>query len=304
MFYTDKGISKIALGTALYGSQIDKKTAFEMMDVFFENGGNLLDTARGYASWIEGGKDMSEKTIGEYIKSRSLRNKAVISTKGGQPHDGLIPRLSKEELCCDIEESLTCLDIDCVDIYYLHRDDLSKSVEEIMPILHRFVKDGKTKCLGASNWTFERIKKANDFAKNNGLTPFTYSQVMWSYASVNKKAVSDDTLVVMDKNEYEKYKNSNITLMAFSSQAQGFFNKGNTITGYYRDVYLNEENLEKFRKVQLISKETGISPTAVSLNYFLYNDVQSISIVGGKNTAQIIDSLTALNLSEEYAKTL
>lgn len=133
-----------------------------------------MDTARVYASWLQGGDGASEKTIGEFLKSEGLRETAIIATKGGHPplDDMHNPRINKLELTKDLNESLENLTTDYIDIYYLHRDNERKDVSEIMPILDGFVKEGKVKYLGASNWKVERIIAANKFARENNLTPF------------------------------------------------------------------------------------------------------------------------------------
>ena len=72
-------LSQIVLGADGYGERIDKKTAFELMELYVKNGGNVLDTARMYTD----GK--SEKIVGEFAKSN--RDNLYISTKCGFPYD-------------------------------------------------------------------------------------------------------------------------------------------------------------------------------------------------------------------------
>ena len=76
---TDLNIFPIVLGSDYYGDAISEETAFKNMDLYIENGGNIVDTARLYVS----GK--SEEIIGRYIRSRGLKNKLIISTKAAHP---------------------------------------------------------------------------------------------------------------------------------------------------------------------------------------------------------------------------
>ena len=76
-----------------------------------------------------------------------------------------------------MENSLRFLQTDYVDIYFLHRDDEDQPVEVIMPILDKLVREGKTRYIGASNWTVARINEANAFARENGMAEFSMSQI-------------------------------------------------------------------------------------------------------------------------------
>ncbi len=304
-------MSKLALGTAGFGSSTSEETAFALMDRYFEAGGNVLDSARCYSYWLPNGENASERTVGRYLRSRGLRDKTILSTKGGHPpvSDMLHHRINRAELTKDMEESLHYLDTDYIDIYYLHRDDTSKPVSEIMPILHDFVKSGKTRFLGASNWTSRRIEEANLFAEQNGMTPFSFSQPLWSYADINFDAFPDKTLYPMDDTEYAWYKKNDFSIMAYSSQAQGFFTafaeKGlDGLDGFYSDRYINEKTLKKCEKVIRLAKETGISPTAISLNYLIYNRVNTVPIIGPSRMTTLEDSLRCFELPYELAKEL
>ena len=311
MVYTELGekrLSKIVFGCADFGARLNAQGAFEMMDEYFERGGNVFDTARIYCEWLEGGANASEHILGEWIRSRGVREHVFISTKGGHPpiDDLHTSRLKKDELTADINASLRYLQTDCVDVYYLHRDDNGLPVSEIMPILDGFVKAGKTRYLGAANWTAERMIEANAFAIENGLTPFTFNQNMWSYATVNAGGETDDTLVIMDESELSSYKKSNVILMPYGSQAQGFYTKAATsgvenLTPRQKAKYLNERNLERLEKVKRISAETGLSPTAIGLAYLLYHKELTVHpVIGAHNKALLNDSLGALALPKEY----
>src|SRR4029077_3981281 len=80
-------------------------------------------------------------------------------------------RLSADCVNADLEESLRRLQTDYIDVYMLHRDDTTLPVSQIMENLNEHVRSGKVRALGASNWTVERIKSANAYAGEKGLTP-------------------------------------------------------------------------------------------------------------------------------------
>ena len=131
---TDIKVSKLALGTDSMGEPMTEETSREVLDSFTEAGGTLIDTALSYNDWAPGEKSRSEKIIGRWLKARSNRHDLIISTKGGHPPMGHmdISRLSEKEIMSDIEQSLSNLGTDYVDIYFLHRDNENLPVAPIM----------------------------------------------------------------------------------------------------------------------------------------------------------------------------
>ena len=205
----------LSLGTAPFGTGIPRDTAFSILDTFTDLGGNLIDTAAVY------GMGVSEQALGEWMRLRGNRNLVLISTKGGHPS---IPdwskRITEDDIRADMEDSLRYLGTDRVDVYFLHRDDESKPVEYIMPILDALVREGKTRVIGASNWTVARINEANAFARAEGLTEFSVSQIMCNAACINRDGLYNQTLVAMDGTEYAGYAENRMPVMAYTSQAQ------------------------------------------------------------------------------------
>ena len=143
------------------------------------------------------------------LKSRGAREKVILSTKGGHPsaYDKKTIRLAKEEVAADLEESLRNLGVDCVDIYWLHRDDPSRDVSYIIDYLDEFVKEGKIKFPAVSNWSAKRIAEANAYAAKAGKTPIAMSQIQWSLASttmfllilhISDSGLIDDTFVFLN----------------------------------------------------------------------------------------------------------
>ena len=308
MFYTNfqtARLARLSLGTAPFGTAIPRETAFDILDRYIDVGGNLLDTAAVY------GFGVSEETIGAWMTLRRTRERVFISTKGGHP---AIPswekRITQAAVRTDMEASLRNLNTDHVDIYFLHRDDEDLPVSEIMPILDRLVREGKARWLGASNWTVARINEANAFARQNGLAEFAVSQIMWNGACINKEKVYDQTLVVMDDEEYAGYIENYIPIMAYTAQAQGLFShiqKGgyDSLSKSMTDTYINETTRRRAETILSIAGETGLSPTALSLAYLLYDHrVNAFPILGISKVERLTEALQALDLSEDVLMAL
>ena len=159
-------------------------------------------------------------------------------------------------------------------------------------MLHSLVLSGKVRMLGASNWTAQRIKEANDFARANGMTPFATRQIFWNGAKINEKSILDQTLICMNETEHEGYKALKMPVMAYTSQAQGLFShiaqKGfDGISDALKRDYLNDVTRRRAERILAISKETGISPTAISLTYLLEDEVKAIPIAFTSNPHRI-----------------
>ena len=81
-------------------------------------------------------------------------------------------RLGREDIRGDLAASLDALGTDCVDVYWLHRDDERRDVGDIMETMQSLIDDGWTRRIGTSNWRPARIREANAYAAAHGLTPF------------------------------------------------------------------------------------------------------------------------------------
>ena len=289
----------LTLGTAPFGSGISRDTAFSILDAYVGSGGNFLDTAAVY------GMGVSEQTIGDWIKDRGARSRVAISTKGGHPSlPDWHPRITEADIRADMEASLRNLQTDCVEVYFLHRDDESLPVEVIMPILNKLVQEGKTRCIGASNWTVARINEANAFARKNGMAEFAVSQIFWNGAVINKEGVYDPTLVAMDDTEHAGYAENRLPVMAYTSQAQGLFShireRGyeGLSDGLIR-TYINPATRARAEHILAVSAATGVSPTAVSMAYLLCDrEVKAYPILGISRPERLYEALEVFSLEQ------
>lgn len=282
----DMSLSNIVLGTDGYGERIDKKTAFSIMDLYTQNGGNVIDTARLYTNGI------SESYVGEFISG--LRDNLYISTKCAHPplSDMSHNRLNEIDIEYDIDTSLKTIGIDYIDIVWLHRDDLSVSVEPIIDIMNKMVKKGKIRYFGASNWTYQRIDEANKYADKTNQSGFIASQPLYNMATRTK--VWDSTLVCLDGDEKAKYDKSHFPVFAFSSQAKGFFEKYSqgTLSEKAKERYLNDDTLKTYERIKKSAQESGntISYTALSM-LIKQSNFDVFPIIGPSNVEQLKSTL-------------
>lgn len=304
-------LSKIVLGCCDFGSKLSEDEAFRQLDMYYDAGGRTLDTARVYACWAPGGESASEKTIGRWLKARGRRQDMTVVTKGGHPPlwDMHRSRLMPAELEGDLEDSLRALETDCIDLYFLHRDDLCRPVGDILDTLHRFVRSGKVRALGASNWSAARIREANAYARAAGVSPLAASQIQWSLAICRPEAFGDDTLRCMDGKEYASYLDMGLPVMAYSAQAKGVLAKwcaGKNPDGGFAERLMRPENRERARRLAVLSRETGISPAALSVAYITSQRLDGYAVISASRPEQLADTLAAaeLTLSEDQVRYL
>ena len=294
--------SIICLGVANIGVKITEKDSYRLLDEYIKEGGNFIDTARVYSNWEPGEKNRSERILGEWLKSKKNREKIVLATKGGHPRlDNMEnPRLSKKEVNEDLNGSLETLQTDYIDLYYLHRDDPQKPIEEIMDMLHDFEKSGKIRYYGCSNWSPQRIKNAQEYAKEKNYQGFVANSMLWNIGVYNMKKLADPTLVCFSKDMYDLHKNYDITAIPYSSQSKGFFAKLNSDKKRDKEKtkksnYNTAENLNIYKNLLKITEKLDMSITEIVLSYLISQDIDTIPIVGCRTIEQLKDSLKAVN---------
>ncbi len=298
-----KNSSKILLGTAYFGENISEADSFEIMDTYVALGGNHIDTARLYAD------GEAERIIGQWFKERKPEN-IHLSTKGAFPRweTPHISRLSEAEIRSDLEESLKALDFDCIDFYWLHKDDENLDSGEIIEILNRLVKEGKIKKFGASNWRMHRVDEANKYAAIHGLQGFEATQVRFSPAIISPTGTADRTLVDMDKSSFNYYKELKMPVAAYASQAKGFFSKLaqtgiDSLNVKSRERYYCEENVRRLELIKKLSEKYNCSIAASVCGALCSIDVpQVFPIIGGSKVEQIIDSMAGADIVIEKSE--
>jgi len=297
--------SRIVLGTTHFGSRVPEIEVFRIMDRYADLGGNTIDTARVYGDWEDTGNAVSERVCGNWLRGLgSDRGKFILATKGGHYRikSRHISRVTPEDIRTDIEKSLENLKT-YIDIYFLHRDDPQMPVEKIMPVFDEYIRSGDILALGASNWKRERIDEANRFCKENGLQPFTVSEIQWSLARLDENTLplafgSDNTLCGMEAGEYRKYAQGDLPIFCFTSIAWGFFGKYISGKGSMPGEAIKKacETPENFRRLDIVrrwSEKTGLSPITLSVAYLTGHRLPAAALVGCSRIEQLDELMAA-----------
>ncbi|MFP4104655.1 MAG: aldo/keto reductase [Phycisphaerae bacterium] len=298
-------LAAVSLGTGSFGSKIDRDRASAILDRYVELGGDNIDTARIY-----GGGD-SEKVIGQWLADRGCRDDVFIGTKGAHPDPDAMgeSRLSQEDLDYDIRTSLDALQVDCIDLYWLHRDDPDIPVDEILDRLAVHVREGRLRYLGCSNWSPSRQFQADEYARKSGVPGFVASQIGWSLAPVNPGTLPDDTLEYMDSDHLTYHRRTNKAAFAYTSQAKGFFSgryspeapvPDRPSAGQVVERYFSEANFRLLQATRQMAEEMGCSVNQIALAYIAADTFPAYPVVGPRNVKQLEDAAGAgdIELSE------
>jgi aryl-alcohol dehydrogenase-like predicted oxidoreductase len=291
----------LCLGTVNFGTAVPREAAFGQLDYFYEQGGTFLDTAHVYADWVPGTRAASEKTIGAWIKERRLREKVVISTKGAHPRlDTMsVPRLGKGEVAQDLEESLSALGIECIDLYFLHRDDPSLPAAEILDMLEGFKKAGKIGHYGCSNWARERIEEAGGEAARHGYEGFVSNQLLWGIGDINPAGLNDKTMVAMDAPTFAWHRETQQSVMAYMAGCKGYFSKkrrGLPVPPGDALLYGTPSNDWLLEKLPALEARFGCGPMPICLAYIMVQPFPAVPIASFSSPGQLGEALSAADL--------
>ncbi|NDZ82663.1 aldo/keto reductase [Streptomyces sp. SID10853] len=175
-------IFPLSLGGNVFGWGAGEEQSFAVLDAYTAAGGNFIDTADTYSSWVPGNRGgESETVIGNWLAARGNRADVVVATKVGlHPH---YRGLSAKNIKAAADESLRRLRTDYIDLYYTHRDDETVPVEEIITALDDLVKAGKVRAIAASNVSPERLDASVAFSEAEGLARYVALQPHYNLVS-------------------------------------------------------------------------------------------------------------------------
>lgn len=173
---TDLAVSIVGLGTNNFGDRIDFDTSRAVLHAALDGGITLIDTAESYGAR----SGASEEFIGRMLGAR--RKEVVLATKFGlrntpsrTPVGG-----SRAYIMQAVEESLTRLSTDWIDVYQMHCPDPATPIEDTLGALDDLVRQGKVRFIGCSNFTGQQIEAAMQSAEAGTRARFISVQDQYS----------------------------------------------------------------------------------------------------------------------------
>ncbi len=299
LIHTDIEIAPLIFGGNVFGWTVDEKNAFELLDHFFENGFNCIDTADSYSAWAPGNKGgESETIIGNWMKERGNRNQIVILTKVGDTISANKKGLSKKYILSAAEASLKRLQIGHIDLYQTHKDDPSTPIEETLEAYQQLMDEGKIGYIGVSNLSPERIEESLEISREENLPGYQTLQPKYN---------------LYDREFETKYadlvQRNNMSVITYSSLAGGFLSGkyhsekdfSKSARGKGMQKYLNKKGRALLKVLEELTEKYNSSAATISLAWLLKNPLVTAPIASATNKKQLDEIMKAveLNLSQE-----
>lgn len=294
-------VSRIAFGTAIDRLQRGER-ANELLDFALECGINIFDTARVY--------DHAEEVLGQWIEERGIRSQVVIMTKGVHPRkDETQVRVTPKAIMEDVADSLRALRTDFIDIYLLHRDDVKQPVGPLMETLNELHSAGKIGVLGCSNWSYERIDMANEYAYSHDLLGFKVSSPGFSLAEQVSDPWGGGCVCISGKTKKSArswYRDSGVELFAYASLAHGVLSGkypsrdwshiSERLDQYALKGYCGEENRRRLERLERLAEQKNLKVAQLALAWVLNQSLNPIAICATENIEHLREDVDAVNI--------
>ncbi|MGE3809493.1 MAG: aldo/keto reductase [Gemmataceae bacterium] len=283
-------VSELCLGAMMFGGATSEEDSVRIIHRALDEGVNFVDTANVYA------KGESERIVGKALRDR--RDKVVLATKvrvavGEQPNDA---GCSRFHIMREVENSLRRLQLDHIDLYYLHQYDWHTPLEESLRALDDLVRQGKVRYLGCSNFYAYQICEGLWLSDRRSLERFVCVQPL--YNIVNRDAEVE--LLPMCRAH-------GVGAVVYSPLARG------VLTGKYKpgeqfpegsraargDTRIQQTELrdDSFRIAEALSKhaqQKGVPLSQFALAWTLANANVTSAIIGPRTMEQYADAVQAL----------
>lgn len=288
-------VSELCLGAMTFGRESSEETSFQMLDRFYETGGNFIDTADVYTAGL------SEEILGRWLQNNS-RDDLVIASKVrfrmGEGTNDI--GLSRKHILSGVEASLRRLKTDYLDLYQVHMWDEHTPLEETLQTLDTLVQSGKVRYLGASNFSGWMLQKAIDLSRLNGWEPFACLQPLYNLLD---RVVEWELLQVCAR--------EGVGVIPWSPL------RGGWLTGKYRrgmqaplrgtrvdeateqdwgekwEAYATERTWQIVDVLLEVAAAEGKTPAQVALNWVMDRPTITAPIIGARTLEQLEDNLGA-----------
>lgn len=285
-------VSRICLGTMMFGGVTPAAEAVPLIHRALDAGINFIDTANMYA----GGE--SERVVGQALAGR--RHEAILATKGRYPvgsgvNDG---GASRVHLTKALNDSLTRLNTDFVDLYYVHTPDDTTPLEETLRALDDMVRHGKVHYIACSNFRAYRLMQALWTSDRSGWDRFVCVQPLYNI-------VNRDIEVEL----LPACREFGVGVVTYSPLARGIlsgkyrvgqpFPEGSRAARNdkrMREAELRDESFAVAESLAGYCAQRGYVVSQFALAWCLANPIVTSTIIGPRTAEQFDDNLRCLSV--------
>lgn len=278
-----------------FGGNRDHDTAAEILGYAFDAGIIHFDLANNYGPPPGSAEELFGTVLAREF--RPYRDEMIISTKAGyRMWPGPYGEFgSRKYLMASLDQSLSRMGLDYVDIFYSHRYDPNTPLEETMGALADIVRSGKAIYVGISSYPEAETRTAHKLLKDMGVACTIHQP---SYSVVNRWIENDKTIDACGE--------LGIGIIAFSPLTQGVlsgkYNKGakegtraENKGGSLRDSHVAPNVLDAVAKLMPIAEKRGQSMVQLALSWVLRRPEVTSALIGIRNLEQLKDNLGALD---------
>ena len=287
LLHTDLTVSRFCFGTMTLGKPLDQAGTNQLIDRCIEAGINFIDTANIYNAGV------AETLLGNALKRR--RGQLVLASKvffkmGDAPD---LHGLSRKAILRAIDASLSRLQTDYLDLYYLHAPDHTVPVEESLEAMESLVKQGKVRYPASSNYAGWEVVQMLWLCKERGWHAPFVSQPMYNLLA---RGIEQEYLPMC--------KEFGVSTVVYNPLAGGLltgkhrqevFIPGSRFDNnkLYQDRYWHEQYFHAVDRLRHIAQSAGRSLVSLSLNWLLHHTMSDVIILGASSLAQLNENLAA-----------
>jgi aryl-alcohol dehydrogenase-like predicted oxidoreductase len=294
-------VSLVGLGCNNFGMRLDANQTADVVNAALDAGITLFDTADMY-----GGRGDSERFLGKALGAK--RSEIVLASKFGMAMDdeGIKIGAARRYIMQAVEDSLSRLGTDWIDLYQLHQFDPLTPIDETLRALDDLIRDGKVRYVGSSNLPAWRSTEAEFIARELGTNKFISCQEEWN---VLNRAIEQDVVPMMETYGLGmlpyfplasglltgKYKKDSMPEGARLTDMPRFANRG----------YVTEANFAKVERLENFANQRGHSVLELAFSWLAAQKVTGSVIAGATKPEQIKSNVAAANwkmTAEELAE--
>ncbi len=315
-------VSEICLGTMTYGSHLDEKASFEILDYAYDHGIDFFDTAEIYpvppqADWM----GRSEEIVGKWLKTKDRDGVILASKVTGPGHGWFKPPVRHGKTALDrvhirtaIEGSLRRLGTDYVDLYQTHWPDHDFGYEETLTTLTELQEEGKIRVFGSSNETAWGTMKAEHVAEEKGLGRY---ETIQNNFSINNRRFEDALADICLREDISLLPYSPIGGGVLSGKYNdGALPEGARFTEYLKEQgerqrkmahrFVNDKSLGTTAELMKLAAKHEMDVVTLVVAWSKQHDYVASTIIGANSIEQLKPSLAAaeLKLSDEMLQAI
>jgi len=293
-------VSRIGLGCATFGREIDQADSFTLMDYAISHGISLFDTAEAYGGGqardyrrnqlqvndtreVSGEYHSSEKIIGRWLRATSMRDEIFLVSK-------VTTNFSREHVREALEASLERLRTDRLDLYLFHGFDPNTPLEQALEAMDEVKRSGLTRFIGCSNF---------NAAQTRASAPRL--DAVEAVCNLANRDAEEDLLPFCAQ--------ENLGFLAYSPLAAGFLtgkysadrsalpagSRFHVIPGH-ADIYFNEKSFAALARLRAMEDETGIPAVRLAIAWVLAHPAVSSVLCGARTVSHLENALAALEV--------